>query len=336
MHPLEQALLASWPVASWGGTRLLVGVSGGADSVALLRALTNTAPRPTLIHAVHFNHQWRGAESDYDEHFVRQLCQTLAVELNVILAEDYSPIPPQKTEQAARAARYECFTRVAYRVGARYVVTAHTASDRIETMLHHLCRGTGLSGVATPLRIRALADELVLVRPLLTCQREDILNYLSALGQAFCEDSSNLNEAYKRNFIRHSLLPMLRASYGPNVDEHLLGFSTIAEECNQALQHYALRWLNESGIGGDENMFRQSAFTAEPWPVIQLGLELFWKRNQWPLQAMTRQHWDQIREIVSADDDSTTWRSRLNLPNNLLLLTKRSWIKIESPFSHKL
>ena len=184
--------------------------------------------------------------------------------------------------------------------------------------------------------IRALADELVLVRPFLTCQREDILNYLSALGQAFCEDSSNLNEAYKRNFIRHSLLPMLRASYGPNVDEHLLGFSTIAEECNQALQHYALRWLNDSGIGGDDNMFRQSAFTAEPWPVIQLGLEMFWKRNQWPLQAMTRQHWDQIREIVSADDDSTTWRSRLNLPNNLLLFTKRSWIKIESPFALKL
>lgn len=333
MQALEQSFLDTWPASSWSQTRVLVSVSGGADSVALLRAIAKLAVRRDLIHVAHFNHQWRGEESDGDEQFVLQLCRQLSLPLNISRADKFSADIAQRTEQAARTARYAFLTSTAYEVGARYVVTAHTASDRVETLLHNLCRGTGLSGVAAPLRFRNLDQDLVLARPLLQCNRSEVIDYLAAIGQMYRTDSSNLNTAYKRNFIRHNLLPLMKSEYGEQVDLHLQGFSQIAEEATQALRFYAEGWLDtlaNNDTSAKELMFAGLAFRNTPWPVVQMALEMCWKQKQWPLQAMTRTHWLQIRELSLADESSKNWQVKLNLPGGLQVSTKADWIRIDT------
>ncbi len=330
MQPLEQLLLESWPRQAWTDTRLLVAVSGGADSVALLRSLSQIADRRELIHAAHFNHQWRAAESDADEQFVRELCDQLNVPLTCVRADSCGP-PHPRSEQAARDLRYHFLTQAAYTLGARYVVTAHTASDRVETMLHNLCRGTGLSGVAAPTQFRNLHEDLVLARPLLHANRDQVVAYLKAIGQPFREDSSNTDPAYKRNFIRHRVLPLLRESYGEHAEGHLLSFSQLAEEAAEALRYYALKWIDSSIVtptSNSELQYPVASLKDTPWPVVQAALEICWKRNRWPLQSMTRQHWLQIRHLSTHPAPTTHWVTKLTLPGNLQLATTSTHIRI--------
>lgn len=334
MQPLEQTLLESWPHPAWANTRLLIAVSGGADSVALLRALVQVADRQELIHVGHFNHCWRGDESDQDELFVRELCKQLDLHFTCDRADNLGD-QPARSEQTARDLRYSFLTHTAYSIGARYVVTAHTASDRVETMLHNLCRGTGLSGVAVPSQFRNLHDELVLARPLLRSTRAEILAYLDSIGQTYREDSSNTNPAFKRNFIRHHVLTLLRESYGEHVDQHLLSFSQLAEEATDAMRHYALKWIDVSIAQPNpptcEIQFATTSLEGTPWPVIQAALELCWKRNCWPLKSMTREHWQQIRHFATHPSPTSQWVTQLNLPGNLQLATTRTHIRISSP-----
>ncbi len=147
-HPLVSNLLQSWPLGLWQDQSIVLAVSGGADSVALLRAVCEVRSHlrhSDRLHVAHLNHGWRGTESDWDEQFVVELSHTLGIACTV------HRLPPQpesaKSEQAARKARHAFFKQVAHERNARFVATAHTASDRVETMLHNLCRGTGLSGV---------------------------------------------------------------------------------------------------------------------------------------------------------------------------------------------
>jgi tRNA(Ile)-lysidine synthase len=329
---LEQSLLDVWPKSSWSTTRILVAVSGGADSVALLRALQTLTDNPKLLHVAHFNHQWRGLESDTDEQFVSELCSNLSLPLVSMRADMFDVNSIQQTEQAARTARYLFLTRTAYTLGARYVVTAHTASDRIETMLHNLFRGTGLNGVTTPTRFRTLDQDLVLARPLLRCTRSQIINYLSELGQDYRHDSSNLDTAFKRNFIRQKVLPLIESEYGRQFDERLYDFTEIAEEAAQALRFYAESWLevHVSRESADTELaLPMVAFRKTPWPVVQMALESCWKERHWPLQGMSRFHWLQIRALALVDEPSKIWRSKLNLPGNLRLSAKAGWIRIE-------
>ena len=286
-----------------------------------------------MIHVAHFNHQWRGAESDADEQFVRELSNRLALPLVAIRADAFDGSLTQRTEQAAREARYAFLTQTAYSVGARYVVTAHTASDRIETVLHNLCRGTGLNGVATPTCFRSLDQDLVLARPLLKCTRTQIINYLNEIEQEFRNDSSNLNTAYKRNFIRHKLLPLIESEYGEQVQQRLYDFSEIAEEASRALRFYANAWLETfttSSSADRELIFACTAIRNTPWPVVQMALETCWNKMQWPRQAMSRTHWLQIRELARVDETSKNWQMKLNLPGNLWVSTKEGWIRIET------
>lgn len=328
MHLLENQLLAAWPREVWSSTRILVAVSGGADSVALLHALQRLSSNQELLRVAHFNHQWRGNESDEDAAFVQSICQTMGVKLDLEVAD--TGLALQRSEESAREARYRFLVNAAYACGARYVVTAHTGSDRMETMLHNLCRGTGLAGVVAPGRVQSLDEDLVLVRPLIRCFRSDVLDYLRVIGANHREDSSNDNQAYRRNFLRHSIVARLREVYGDQLERHWLDFSEITEEARATLEHYADRWLERylNGSSTGEVCVPQPAMETEPWPVLQLGLEKCWKRFGWSLQSMTRHHWQQIRQQSQQRESCNDWQPRLNLPGNLQLWCKSGWIKI--------
>ena len=189
------------------GDRIAVGVSGGADSVALLRFLA--ALRPQFgwdLVVCHIHHGLRGAEADRDECYVRALAEQLGLPCAVsrIDAAALALRDHISVEEAGRMARYAFFAQTAGEGGR--IATAHTLDDSIETVLMNLVRGTGLRGLCGIPRIRGN-----IVRPLLDCTRAEVEDYLSALGQPYCTDSTNLTDDYTRNRIRHDILPRLCA-----------------------------------------------------------------------------------------------------------------------------
>ncbi|MFO1094936.1 MAG: tRNA lysidine(34) synthetase TilS, partial [Planctomycetaceae bacterium] len=203
------------------GGRVLVGVSGGADSVALLRGLVSLRRKHSLEPiAAHLNHQLRGEESTADANLVRELCQTHGVRF-VEQISDIRRIAAEQCigiEEAARNARYEFLTATATDHGCPWVLVAHTADDQVETILHHILRGTGIEGLRGMLHSRPLTTGIRIARPLLNVGRACIESYLRSIPQVWREDASNRDTGLTRNRIRHELLPLLRARFNPHIE----------------------------------------------------------------------------------------------------------------------
>ena len=214
------------------GDDILVAVSGGADSVALFLALSEIADQYALtLKGVHINHHLRGEESNRDEKFVRALFEKHHVPLVVshIDAKAGAKNAKMSVELYTRQERYRIFKENA--VGR--IATAHTLSDHAETVLLNLVRGTGISGLCG---IPPVRDNII--RPLIFCSREDILKYLSEKGQQFLTDSTNLSDDYRRNRIRHHVLPPL-LEVSPAVLETTLRMSENLSEDRDFLESLA-------------------------------------------------------------------------------------------------
>ncbi|MCS6288547.1 MAG: tRNA lysidine(34) synthetase TilS [Nitrospira sp.] len=192
------------------GQKILVAVSGGPDSLALLSILRQLAPAWNLsLTVVHCNYGLRGAESDGDASFVAALCRRLELPCHIRrLAVDCAGAGESSSLQArAREARYRLFRDVLTELGADRVALGHTADDQAETVLLRMLRGAGLRGLAGMPHIR----ERLFVRPLLSCSRQEILAYLQAVGLSYRTDSSNAKSIYLRNRVRHELLPVMQS-----------------------------------------------------------------------------------------------------------------------------
>ena len=188
------------------GQHLLVAVSGGPDSIALLSLLAVLAPSWRLaLTAVHFNYGLRGGESDGDEEFVSSFCRTRSIPLIVRRPVLTKQRRASSLQLLARWARYEAMKSLAHELHADKIVTGHTANDQAETMLLWMLRGAGVTGLAGMPFVR----ERIIVRPLLRTTREDILAYLKEEGLSYRQDSSNLTPVYRRNRVRRDLLPVM-------------------------------------------------------------------------------------------------------------------------------
>lgn len=181
--------------------KLLVGLSGGADSVALLLLLLDAGCDVT---AVHVNHGLRGAESDGDEAFVRSLCEQMNVPLQTCRA-----CPPENPgENWAREMRYGFFRQALRESGADALVLAHHRDDQAETLLLHLLRGAGLTGL-TSMAADSARDDMRILRPLLSYSRAELRAYLKEKNQSWREDASNGDARYLRNALRGQVLPLM-------------------------------------------------------------------------------------------------------------------------------
>jgi tRNA(Ile)-lysidine synthase len=223
--PLERAVLAAGIAAA---SRLLVAVSGGADSVALLDALVRLSYREDCrweLSVGHVNHGLRGRESDDDERFVRRLAEGLGLPVDVRRTEvaALAAARGQSVEVAARQERYRLLWGVVERRGADFLLTAHTEDDQAETLLLNLLRGAGPIGLGA---IHAVSGRLL--RPLLSVSRETVLDHVQTRGLAYRLDSSNLDPARTRNRIRHDLIPTLRRT-NPAVTRILARSAAIAQ-----------------------------------------------------------------------------------------------------------
>lgn len=197
------------------GSKVLVALSGGADSVAMLRILLSLG---YVCEAAHCNFCLRGTESERDEDFVRQLCQEQTVPLHVIHFDTTGEASRKhiSIEMAARELRYTWFEQVRQACGAAAIAVAHHRDDSAETFLLNLLRGTGINGLQG---IRPRNGYII--RPLLCLNRQEIITYLATLKQNYVTDSTNLEDTYMRNKIRLHLLPLMQ-QITPAAKENLL------------------------------------------------------------------------------------------------------------------
>lgn len=310
MSPLqafEKKLAAVWEPSAWQDVTVLVAVSGGADSIALLRAMaTIKCGGEGRLVAAHLNHQLRAAESDADEACVAELCRDLHVPCEAARVTLGDAVSGDSTwragglEAAARAARYHFLTATADRLGARYVVTAHTADDQAETILHRILRGTGIGGLAGMARTRPLSGATTLIRPLLEFRHGEILEYLDAIHQPYCQDSSNTDLRFTRNRIRHELLPQLSEQFNAGVVEALLRLGTLAGEAHAVLSRLAEE-LAADGVACETSglvRIAVSRLADQPAYVVRELLVSVWRQQGWPLQAMGLAQWEQLAEMI--------------------------------------
>jgi tRNA(Ile)-lysidine synthase len=213
------------------GMRVAVAVSGGADSVALLRAMLQAAPEIGLVVSVaHVHHGIRGADADEDEEFVRALAARLGCTFHLHRVDTPAVARTQKKtlEEAARELRYVWFRELLAEGRAEAVATGHTLDDQAETVLIRLLRGAWTEGLGGIHPIIECPGGLVL-RPFLSVRREEIEAWLRALGQAWREDATNAETAFTRNRIRHDLLPRLR-EFNPRVADQLAHMAELARD----------------------------------------------------------------------------------------------------------
>lgn len=325
---LSAKLQRAWPPTVWMDVTVLVAVSGGPDSVALLRALTTCkAGGAGRLVVAHYNHRWRQADSDADEEFVRELAGRLG--LTVLVDRAAAPdaaSPPagaadqsgtssiQRNEQSARQARYAFLSRAAHQVGARYVALGHTADDQVETVLHNLFRGTGLAGLAGMPRARPLDEATTLIRPLLDVWRHEVLAYLDACGQPYREDRTNLQLHFRRNWLRHKLLPLVEQQYGPRVRKAILHLSSIARQTEEYLAQEAERWLQTAVHlvpGGVELRIQHDVSPV----LLHAVVARLWKEQGWPAQDFSFEKWSRLFAATRKckDNRSRCW----DLPGNV-------------------
>lgn len=278
--------------------RLLVGLSGGADSVALLLLLQEGGAQ---VSAVHVNHGLRGAASDGDEAFVRTLCEKRRVPLYVYRAD-----PPENPgEDWARNVRYGFFRQAMAASGADALVLAHHQDDQAETLLLHLVRGAGLNGLCG-MAADGFMDGIRILRPLLSHSRAELREYLTQCGQGWREDASNAETRYLRNALRHELLPVMER-LAPGAAQRMASTCRILAEDEAVLCTQTERFLD--------------SHTGMALPLAELQTELpglqkrilraWWTRNVQPGEerSLSAMQSDALYALMDANTGA-----RCNLP----------------------
>ncbi len=268
---------------------VICAVSGGADSVALLFAMYLLKDKLEInLEAAHFNHHLRGAESDRDEAFVKDLCDRYDIPLHLGGAQ---VVPGKKgLEAAARDARYAFLRSLSGKIA-----TAHTADDNAETVLMHLIRGTGLKGLGgiTPVHGNV-------IRPMLTCTRQEVESFLEEWCLSHIEDSSNTSDAFLRNRIRRNVMPLLKQE-NPRLAENLSSMALRLREDEILLSRQA----------NFETLPTVESLKTMPPSLRSRCLEAFLKENG--VKEPEQTHLEQVEQLLFSEKPS----ARANLPGGI-------------------
>ena len=215
------------------GDKVLVGFSGGPDSVTLLCMLDELKTQLGIkIYALHINHQLRAKAADQDEKFTLKFCKAKRIKIKCVKVNvlEFAKKNKMSIEEGARVIRYEYLDKEAKRIGCNKIAVGHNANDNTETVLLNLVRGAGLAGLSG---IPPVRDKII--RPLIETNRRDIVSYLKGIKSNYCHDLTNIELGYRRNFVRHKIVPEL-AKINPNLIETILRTSQIIRDTNQCIQ----------------------------------------------------------------------------------------------------
>lgn len=282
---------------------VLVGVSGGADSVSLLVILSHLASVLQVhLYAVTVHHGIRGKSADADVSYVEELCK----KLEIALYKEYVDVPTlakkngYSEEEAGRKARYDCFYQLAKKIEKTssmpcLIAVAHHRQDDCETILHNLFRGSGLTGLRGMLPIRNQV-----IRPLLETSREEIEAYLAEEGISYCIDETNKELIYTRNKLRKKVIPYLREEINKKSEEHILEAAKQISQAEEFILDYVKKWIAK-------NIKKTSLpveiplqkFQAEK-PIIQTYIiRVLFEENKLSLKDVTRLHFENAIDILN-------------------------------------
>lgn len=286
-------------------TRIVVAVSGGPDSVALLRGLLDLRDDCELqLIVAHYNHRFRGADSDQDAEFVAALAARFQLPFVLGQADVATAVV---REESARQLRYQFLEDVCREHQATHIATGHTRDDLVETVLHHLFRGTGLTGLrGMPWERQTL--NATIIRPMLDLARCDVLSYLAAMGQNYRSDASNDDVALTRNWLRQDLLPVIRERF-PHVDAAVARLSQQAGETatlSSWIGQQVLAAATHSAIP-DHVELATAVLTGYPRAAVRECFVQLWIAQGWPLQEMGFKRWEELADLVFAQSGTTTF-----------------------------
>lgn len=289
------------------GTRVLCGLSGGADSVSLLLCLRELGYD---VCACHLNHGLRGDQADEDEAFCRALCAAYDIPFAAARCDAAAEAEQQKQsiETAARALRYDFFARCAQQFGAGRIATAHTADDNLETMLFHLIRGTGAAGLAGIPPVRGN-----IIRPLIAVERRQVEAYLAARGQDWRTDVTNLDDSCTRNRIRHHVIPALR-DIEPQAARHAAQTAALLRQDNACLDAMAR-------VDGTE--IAAEALAAMPEALAARAVRSMLMQAGAPMGEISQKHMHAVRALARKT------RGTVSLPGMLRAVRRGGAVRIE-------
>jgi tRNA(Ile)-lysidine synthase len=301
---------------------ILLGLSGGADSVALLHVLLEFQSQDGFkLAAAHLNHRIRAAEADRDEAFVRELCRRLDIELIVEHATTLD-LTAGNLEERARDVRRDFLDRAADARGANFIALAHHADDQAETVLMRMLRGAGVSGLAA----MAASGPGRILRPMLQVTREEIQDYIRDLQLEFVEDSSNASRSILRNRIRHELLPMLEREYAPGVSGRLAELGDEMRALDDLVETLAVRELDALMLA--PGMLDASRLASVPEALRNPVLRRFIAMTTGSLRRIERAHIDALLRLALEGGPSAVldlpggWRGECEY--SVLKLVRRS------------
>jgi tRNA(Ile)-lysidine synthase len=301
MTKLEKKLRATLGRLGFGVQESIVAaVSGGADSVALLDALTRfqrSGGQSGSVIVAHLNHQLRGEESDEDEAFVRDLAGRLSLPVFTerIAVAERAISEKKNLEAVARNLRYEFLLKVAEARGANFVFTAHTLDDQAETILMRLIRGSGAEGLRGIHQIVDLTDSVKLIRPMLGITRAQVIEHCERYELAFRSDSSNFLVDFTRNRVRLELLPMLE-TFNPRVKESLARVSESLVMDDDYLRGAAGAYLAGSRAESGLNV---KALEQVPAAIRRRVLRLWLRDERGSLRRINASHIAAIENLIS-------------------------------------
>ncbi len=285
------------------GRAWVVAVSGGSDSVGLLRALCHLAePLGLRLSVAHLDHGVRGPAGRGDSAFVAELAERLGLPIDL---GQWQPTRDSHFESDARAARYEWLTAVARSRGADAVAVGHTRDDQAETILHRILRGTGPHGLGGIPARRTLAGEpkVFLLRPLLTVSRRGIRAFLSAIGQPFREDETNTGVSRTRARIRHDLLPKLAEEYNPAVSAALVRLGALSATQARVIAREVRAAAQSATVTncGDSMALDHGFLRSKPRFLVTEILHLVWRRAGWPEGSMSARRWLRLASLIGRE-----------------------------------
>ncbi|HQR09314.1 MAG TPA: tRNA lysidine(34) synthetase TilS [Gemmatales bacterium] len=301
--------------------RVVVAVSGGSDSVALLHALHQLNLSKLQLHVAHYNHKLRSNSSDADAEYVKNLCQQLAIPFHIGLAQQGELRADQShLESQARKFRYQWLLQLTEQLNSQWVFTAHTLNDQAETVLHHLIRGTGwrgLRGIAPVRMLMRNESSIRIFRPLLKCTRQEVLDYITQQQLTPCHDTSNNDMQFTRNRIRHQVLPQL-IEINPKTVPHLAEWATTARVHYEQLRGTAKLLLSGMITHRSSTQFAitRGKIADSEDEFLQELLRLAWRKQRWPVDQMNFKRWGEAIEVCRGT------RNAVELPGRIMVKSK--------------
>lgn len=294
------------------GEGIILGVSGGADSVCLLTVLNELKGLfNTELYVVHVNHGIRGIEADNDEKYVESLCSSMGIWFRAYRYD--VPSLAEKNclseEEMGRNIRYDVFEKVREEVGASKIAVAHNSNDSVETILYNMCRGTGIKGVCGIPPVRGNV-----IRPIMCCSRNEIEEYLNTRNIRYKMDSTNLKGEYTRNKIRLELIPYISENINTRSQEHILNLAEQLSSIEKYINNESEKAYLQS-VGEIEDEIRIDTGLLKQYPDIirQEVIRRCIEKIAGKLKDITSGHISSVMELI----DNITGK-QVNLPYNII------------------